>query len=102
MLPDIICIRPKNKTGKLDLDGCFILELCFRGAERVPAFLFQRSTETSYIGLPQDTCLKRSGGKPVRAQLLIVLTRLTAHGVTKHGSSVSVALTLASETDRQN
>lgn len=30
--------------------------------------MFQRFTETSYIGLPQDTCLKKSGGKPVRAK----------------------------------
>lgn len=30
--------------------------------------VFQRSTETSYTGLPQDTCQKKSGGKLVRAK----------------------------------
>lgn len=44
-----------------------MMRLCFYLCVTcVPGFVLQRSTETFCIGLPQGTCLKKSGGKPVR------------------------------------
>lgn len=54
------CVDQKSITV------CLCVCVFVKEIECVPACVFQRSTETSYTGLPQDTCRRKSGGKPVR------------------------------------